>query len=74
MAKEKKVHQKSKFIVRQAGLSYDDTTNSDENERGCLQGFNEESAAVENRDERNNRAAELGIKARYEVVAGSDFL
>ena len=52
------------FFVRQAGLEYGEG-------QGAIVGFDIESEAQANADERNKRAEEMKLKARYEVKTGS---
>lgn len=58
----KKPHQYP-FFVRQAGLDYARST-----EAGAIKGFNTEAEANADKDDRNKRAKDLGVKARYEVL------
>jgi len=52
----------SPFFVRQAGLTYG------EEGKGAITGYPEKEQAEANRDERNEKAKNMGLKARYEVV------
>jgi hypothetical protein len=61
MAEEKKYNRN--WVVCQVG-----TENGPEH--GCLDGFDDLTAANENAADRNTRAIAMGLKARYRVIAG----
>lgn len=50
------------FFVRQSGLTYGPN-------KGAIKGYNDREPADADCAERNSRAEELGLKARYEVIA-----
>ena len=62
MAEKKFKPHECAFFVRQSGLEYGP-------EHGAIVGFADKKAADENCADRNSRAKEMGLKARYEVVA-----
>lgn len=49
------------FFVRCVG-------SADTGDRGAIKGFDNEASAKEDAARRNERATEMGLKARYEVV------
>jgi len=51
------------FFVRQSGLTYGTEG------KGAITGYTEKDQADANCVERNDKAKEMGLKARYEVVA-----
>lgn len=51
------------FFVRQSGLKYGT------NGYGAIVGFDDENKANADCDDRNKRAKEMGLKARYEVAS-----
>lgn len=50
------------FFVRQSGLEYGP-------EGGAITGYDTREAADADAADRNSRAADMGVKARYEVVS-----
>ena len=62
--KKRKPHE-SPFFVRQAGLLYGE-------EHGAIVGFDDSAAADADVKERNGRALEMGLTARYEFCANLD--
>jgi len=64
MVETKKSPATEPFFVRQAGLPKYGAEG-----KGAIVGFQTEEAANADRDDRNRRAKEMGLKATYEVVA-----
>jgi hypothetical protein len=60
MADSRKPHE-NPFFTRQSGLTYGD-------EGGAIKGYDDVTQAQADIDDRNARAATMGLTARYEIV------
>lgn len=63
MSEVKSKQHEAPFFVRMKGDSF-----ADDKSKGALSGYTEKSEADANCNDRNKRATDAGLKARYEVV------